>query len=440
MAKTAWIMKHVLWLLAAAAIAVIVWICTGAVALPPFLRNEWTTNSPGSITLGKSYASNIVSGGQLPSAPLATNTPIVNAVLIGGTDNGRRWDMILSISNNVVEIQAPAGSTNPTVRVRGPTLGPALTIGADGGVEIVGNLVVTGTVNSVQNGQTIPIANLPIITPSDGIALQNFADTNTGGFGWNGPGVTISNVTFAASPAGFGGTETIMRMTGVGEYQRRLAWSNNWQRMKMAILVRIPTNAPFGADKFGATNVQFFLGVVSGTNTFCTTSNIQNAVGAGVGMQNASFHILTSNTIPRSVEFRNAFSGYSGTNGEWTSQTMSAGSGNNFVAADIGAWSMFFIELSKPWGSQTNSVTFTGWLTAWRYSDIPLLANYRNLVVEAYARDSTTPSLDLAIGNMGTLSFTYSEGLTSLDTIAIYWRNTNNVPLEIGGIMASRIY
>lgn len=198
------------------------------------------------------------------------------------------------------------------------------------------------------------------LTFKDGLAVEFFEDYALGpltvfdkGFGWFGNGVG-SGTTIVQKTA-FGNTSPTQKRMQVinGQYGRKFAWGDSWNRIQIAIVWRLNHGVTFGPSGF-------YFGLCSGTTNMAGSALTDNFIGMR-GPNNAGNDATFFNgtrvdyfDINPSVRFA------SKRGAAPTDLTSGSGSNGRHVSATEGFLSMFLIEISRPvFATDATSVVYS---------------------------------------------------------------------------------
>lgn len=186
-------------------------------------------------------------------------------------------------------------------------------------------------------------------TYKDHLAIEFFEDYSIGsisafdkGYGWNGNGVGSGCSIVSRTPFGNGNLTQRRLSISSGQYGRKFAWGDSWNRIQIAILWRINHTATFD-------NSAFYFGLCSGTSNMAGSALCDNFIGMrgpnnGVGdvtfTNGTRMDFFDINPNTRFVTRRGA--------GPDSDQGSGAGSNGRHVAATEGWLSLFLIEYSRP--------------------------------------------------------------------------------------------
>lgn len=199
------------------------------------------------------------------------------------------------------------------------------------------------------------------LTFKDGLALEFFEDYAVGaitsfnkGYGWSGNGVGTG--CSIVQRTGFGNTSPAQKRLAIasGQYGRKFAWGDSWNRIQIAILWRLNRASTFGPSAF-------YFGVCSGTTNMAGSATTDNFIGMQ-GPNNGATDVTFGNGTRMDYFDINPSTRFKTKRGAGAPVDLGSGSGSNgrHVASTEGFLSLFLIEISRPtFATDASSVTYS---------------------------------------------------------------------------------
>jgi hypothetical protein len=285
------------------------------------------------------------------------------------------------------------------------------------------------------------------LTFKDGLALEFFEDYSTGaistfdkGYGWNGNGV--GSGCSIVQRTGFGNTSPAQKRLAInsGQYGRKFAWGDSWNRIQIAVLWRLNNGVTFGPSRF-------YFGVCSGTTNMAGSATTDNFIGMR-GPNNAA-NDATFATGTRMSYFDISPTVRFATRRGTTNTDQGSGSGSNgrHVASTEGFLSLYLIEINRPtFATDASSVTYNLGRQSTNLTQVEMSLTKYTLVEILEGQDFSSSMAGggglSQIGSNGLAgvvqSFAFDQSTGKLDTFNFTWDQAFDC--EIAALGARKVW
>lgn len=318
-------------------------------------------------------------------------------------------------ANGANGLTGPQGVTGATGATGAP--GPA---GATGPAGANGANGTNGT-NGANEISNLDGWAIETFEDSSSIATQ-FARTTTGWSGLSGhSGASIVSRNRA------GGVENRMSLSA-GEVIRQFGWGSRWNRIQVALLVRINGAANFAGD--------IFVGVCSGVTNGYGAALTTNAIGVCslVGAGNTFTFGASINGLLNKYAY--SFLGFHTRRAAVVGQTGGSGSTGRTISASESWHALYVFEIDRPFAATTaTTVGYTFTVNCTQAVSIEY-----DFLKKQFLNVIQVPTLVSFLGS-GTQTDTinWDESTGVLDCLDIVWTNAAN-PLEVAAISVRKIF
>lgn len=354
--------------------------------------------------------------------PLTSVLPIDDSVGAGPTSKVTVQQLQAAIGSGS---QGPQGPTGPAGGAGGA--GPTGPTGPGGPTGPTGATGATGA-----GGATGPTTTE--IAQSKGLAMEYFDDYAVGaitvadkGLGFINNGV-ISGGTIGVQTHIDGRTEQRLQLN-VGQYGRKMPWGAKWNRIRIAVLLRVN-------DVASINNVNGYLGVCSGTTNMVASGTTDNFIGLRWG-DGASTLTFSNGTVMDKFNMGTSFRFYSrrGT----TSTLILAGGTGHFVSATEGFLTALVYEVSRPaFATAGTSVTYTHKEVSPSSTDVEWSRAKDALKFLLWDDVTTITAMSASegsiIGTTGNTTGAFDESTGVLDTLNLSWAMASGLQIAALGV------